>query len=183
MFSSGVFIVSLALTGGFVWLCFNFVTLLPFLTFLFISRGGWGGKPQYFIFYLLTDLKKFWQLSCFITIYELLLRGKLFFKSLILTRTTTISIVHFYSYSIISFYYCKFNIPRFYICYCLLLLLLFFISFIISRWIILKLSLVLFRKCISYKANDRVSDVFHLPAVDHRIKGRIKEEQCHSVRL
>ena len=123
------------------------------------------------------------QLSCFITIYELLLRGKLFFKSLILTRTTTISIVHFHSYSIISFYYCKFNIPRFYICYCFLLLLLFFISFIISRWIILKLSLVLFRKCISYKANDRVSDVFHLPAVDHRIKGRIKEEQCHSVRL
>ena len=104
MFSSGVFIFSLALIRACVWLCFNFVSLLPFLTFLFICRGGWGGKPQCFIFYLLTDLKKFWQLSCFITIYELLLRGKLFFKSLILTRTTTISIVHFYSYSVISFF-------------------------------------------------------------------------------
>ena len=40
----------------------------------------------------------------------------------------------------------------------------------LSIWIVLKLSLVLLRKCISYKANDRVSDVFHLPAVDHGIK-------------
>ena len=75
-----------------------------FFTFLFICRGGWGGKPQCFIFYLLTDLKKFWQLSCFITIYELLLRGKLFFKSLILTGPTTISIVHFYCYSVVPFF-------------------------------------------------------------------------------
>ena len=47
----------------------------------------------------------------------------------------------------------------------------------------MKLSLVLLRKCIAYKVNDRVSDVFHLPAVDHRIKRRIKELQCQSVRL
>ena len=151
MFSAGVFIVSLALIRACVWFCFNFVSLLPFLTFLFICRGGWGGKPQCFIFYLLTDLKKFWQLSCFITIYELLLRGKLFFKSLILTRTTTISIVHFYCYSIISFFIvsltwhdCTFVIVS---CCCCCR---FFISFIISRWIVLKLSLVLLRKCISY---------------------------------
>ena len=151
MFSTGVFIVSLALIRACVWSCFNFVSLLPFLIFLFICRGGWGGKPQCFIFYLLTDLKKFWQLSCFITIYELLLRGKLFFKSLILTRTTTISIVHFYSYSAISlFYNCKFNITRFHICYCFLLLLSFFHIVYISKWIVLKLSLVLLRKCISY---------------------------------
>ena len=104
MFSSGVFIVSLALIRSCVWFCFNFVYLLPFLIFLFICRGGWGGKAKCFILYLLTDLKKFWQLSCFITIYELLLRDKLFFKSLILTRTTTISIVHFYFYCIISFF-------------------------------------------------------------------------------
>ena len=47
----------------------------------------------------------------------------------------------------------------------------------------MKLSLVLLRECISYKANDRVSDVFHLPAVDHRIKRRIKELQCQSVKV
>ena len=46
----------------------------------------------------------------FITIHKLLLRDKLFLKLLILTGSTTISIVHFYSYSVISFYYCKFNI-------------------------------------------------------------------------
>ena len=99
MFSSGVFIVSLALIRSCVWFCFNFVYLLPFLIFLFICRGGWGGKPQCFI--LLTE---FWQLSCFITMHKLFLRDKLFFKSLILTRTTTISIVHLYRYSIISFF-------------------------------------------------------------------------------
>ena len=99
MFSSGVFIFSLALIRSWVWFYFNFVCLLPFLIFLFICRGGWGGKPQCFI--LLTE---FWQLSCFITIHKLLLRDKLFFKSLILTRTTTISIVHLYRYSIISFF-------------------------------------------------------------------------------
>ena len=99
MFLSGVFIVSLALIRSCVWFCFNFVYLLPFLIFLFICRGGWGGKPQCFI--LLTE---FWQLSCFITMHKLFLRDKLFFKSLILTRTTTISIVHFYSYSVISFF-------------------------------------------------------------------------------
>ena len=153
--------------------------LLPFLIFLFICRGGWGGKPQCFIL-----LKKFWQLSCVITIHKLLRRDKLFFKSLIVTRTTTISIVHFYCYSIISFFIvsltwhdCTFVIVS---CCCCCR---FFISFIISRWIVLKLSLVLLRKCISYKANDRVSDVFHLPAVDHRIKRRIKEHQCQSVKL
>ena len=112
--------------------CFNFVSLLPFLIFLFICRGGWGGKPQCLILYLLTDLKKFSQLSCFITIYELSLpRQFFFFKSLILTRTTTISIVHFYSYSIISFYYCKFNITRFYICYCLLFVAVVFVFHIV----------------------------------------------------
>ena len=149
------------------------------LPFLFERRAPTlPEKRSYFI--LLTE---FWQLSCFITRHKLLLRDKLFFKSLILTRSTTISIVHFYSYSIISFFYCKLNITRFYICYWLLLLSFFFISFIISRCIVLKLSLVLLRKCISYKTNDRVSDVFHLPAVDHRIKRRIKELQCHSVKL
>ena len=145
MFSSGVFIVSLALIRSCVWFCFNFVCLLPFLIFLFICRGGWGGKAQCFI--LLTE---FWQLWCFFTIHKLLLRGKLFLKSLILARTTTISIVHFYSSSVISFFYCKFNIGRFYICCCLLLLSFFFISVIISRWMVLELSLVLLRKCISY---------------------------------
>ena len=139
MFSSGVFIDSLALIRSYVWFY-----LLRFLAFLFICRGGWGGKAQCFI--LLTE---FWQL---------------------------LSLFYY------IFFYCKFNITRFYICYYFLLLL-FFISFIISRWIVLKLSSVLFRKCISYKANDRVSDVFHLPAVDHRIKRRIKEDQCQSVKL
>ena len=123
MSSASIFIVSLALIRVCVWFCFNFFSLLACLTFLFICRGGWGGKPQCFICYLLTDLKKFSQLSCFITINKWLLRGKLIFKSSILTRTTTISIVHFYCYSIVSFF-CKFNITRFYICYCLLLLLL-----------------------------------------------------------
>ena len=104
MFSSGVFIFSLALIRSCVWFYFNFVSLLLFLTFLFICRGGWGGKPQCFIFYLLTDLKTFWQLSCFITKHKLLLRDKLFVKSLILTGTTTISIVHLYRYSMISFF-------------------------------------------------------------------------------
>ena len=51
-----VFIVSLAFIRAWVWFCFNFVSLLPFLIFLFICRGGWGGKPQCFILYLLTDL-------------------------------------------------------------------------------------------------------------------------------
>ena len=82
MFLSGVFIVSLALVRACVWFWFNFVSLLPFLTFLFICRGGWGGKAQCFI--LLTE---FWQLSCFITLHKILLRDKLFFESLILTRT------------------------------------------------------------------------------------------------
>ena len=106
----------------------------------------------------------------------------MFFKSLILTRTTTISKVNFYCYSIVSFFLILQDFNK------ILHLLLFvvvvvFISFIISRWIYLNLSLVLFRKCISYKANNRMSDVFHLPAVDHRIKRRIKELQCHSVKL
>ena len=56
MFSAGVFIVALALIRACVWFCFNFVSLLPFLTFLFICRGGWGGKDQCLILYLLTDL-------------------------------------------------------------------------------------------------------------------------------
>ena len=38
------------------------------------------------------------------TMHKLLLRDQLFFKSLILTRTTTISIVHLYRHSIISFF-------------------------------------------------------------------------------
>ena len=99
MFSSGVFIFLLALIRSCVWFYFNFVSLLPFLIFLFICRGGSGGKPQCFI--LLTE---FWQLSCFITMHKLFLRDKLFFKSLILTRTTTISKVNFYCYSIVSFF-------------------------------------------------------------------------------
>ena len=178
MFSSGVFIVSLALIRACVWVRCNLACLLPFLTFKFICGGGWGGKAQCFI--LLTE---FWQLSCFFRIHKLLLRDKLFFKSLILTRTTTISIVHFYSYSVIPlFYNWKFNITRFYICYCFLLLLSFFHIVYISKWIVLKLSLVLLRKCISYETNDLVTDVFHLPAVDHRIKRRIKELQCQSVK-
>ena len=125
-----------------------------------------------------------WQLSCFITMHKLLLRHKLFFKSLILTRTTTISIVHFHCYSIISFFIVSltwhdFTFVTVSCCCCCR----FFILFIIFRWIVLKLSLVLLRKCISYKANDRVSDVFHFPAVDHRIKRRIKELQYQSVKL
>ena len=178
MFSSGVFIFLLALIRSYVWFYFNFVSLLPFLIFLFICRGGSGGKPQCFI--LLTE---FWQLWCFITMHKLFLRDKLFFKSLILTRTTTISKVNFYCYSIVSFFfYFTFNITKF-LHLLLFVVVVVFISFIISRWIYLNLSLVLFRKCISYKANNRMSDVFHLPAVDHRIKRRIKELQCHSVKL
>ena len=57
MFLSGVFIVSLALIRSCVWFCFNFVYLLPFLIFLFICRGGWGGKTQCFI--LLTEFDNF----------------------------------------------------------------------------------------------------------------------------
>ena len=72
----------MALIRSCVWFCFNFVRILAFLTFLFICRGGWGGKAQCFI--LLTE---FWQLSCFITLHKILLRDKLFFESLILTRT------------------------------------------------------------------------------------------------
>ena len=94
-----VFIGCFHLLAGFdkiwsVWFC-----LLPLFTFLFICRGGCGGKPQCFI--LLTE---FWQLSCFITLHKLFLRDKLFSKSLILARTTAISIVHFCFYSIISFF-------------------------------------------------------------------------------
>ena len=57
MFSSGVFIFSLALIRSWVWFYFNFVCLLPFLIFLFICRGGWGGKTQCFI--LLTEFDNF----------------------------------------------------------------------------------------------------------------------------
>lgn len=146
MFSWCVFMVFefLALIRSWVWFCFNFVCLLPFLIFLFICRGGWGGKPQCFI--LLTE---FCQLSCFITMQKLLQTNCFLLKALIVTRTTTISIVHFYCYCVISFLLFNislFNITRFYICYWVCCLL----SFIISRWIALKLSSVLLRKCISY---------------------------------
>ena len=99
MFSSGVFIFSRAMIRSCVWFCFNFVCLLPF-PFSYFSVGvGEGGKAQCFI--LLTE---FWQLSCFITMHKLLLRDKLFVKSLILTGTTTISIVHLCRYSMIPFF-------------------------------------------------------------------------------
>lgn len=116
MFSWCVFMVLLALIRSCVWFCFNFVCLLPFLIFLFICRGGWGGKPQCF-----TLLTEFWQLSCFITLQKLLLRVKLFFLSIDSNENYN----NLYCSFLLLLYYFlfKFNITLFYICYCFLLLL------------------------------------------------------------
>ena len=57
--------------------------------------------------------------------HKLLLRDQLFFESLILTKTKRelqqSLLFIFIVILLYIFFYCKFNITRFYICYCLLL--------------------------------------------------------------
>ena len=125
MFSAGVFIVSLASIRACVWFCFNFVSLLPFLTFLFILGVGEEVNHNALSFI-------YWRIYKSFDNFRVSLQYLNYYSeaNCVLNHWSNENYNNLYCSFLFLFYFiffnCKFNITRFYICYCFLLLLLSF---------------------------------------------------------